>query len=400
MRSKRLLILGGSDYQTTAIRYAKRQGHYVITCDYLPDNPGHRLADEYHNVSTTDIEGVLAIAQQAKIDGILAYASDPAAPTAAYVAGRLGLPGNPLEAVQILTSKHLFRQFLHEHGFNAPQFCSAATVEEARAGFAQLRPPILLKPVDSSGSKGVRILDGVDGIAEAFEAALAYSRAKRVILEEYVAAARFQVAGDGFVENGKLTFRCYANEHFKPGHPTLPVGESFPSVEPPAVQDMIHSEAQRLVSLLHMRGGGLNFDVRVDSSSRVFLMELGPRAGGFLLPDIIELATGVDLAGRAVDTALGVEQPPLTMQPVRQFVSSYCLHSLTPGIFDGVEFSDEIRSHLIETRIFSPIGSPVHSFDGLHRVLGMNLLRYESMEQMLEMMENMERHIRVRIRAA
>jgi hypothetical protein len=108
----------------------------------------------------------------------------------------------------------------------------------------------------------------------------------------------------------------------------------------------------------------------------------------------------VDLAGRAVDTALGIDQPPLTMQPVRQFVSSYCLHSLTPGIFEGVEVSDEIRSHLIETRIFSPIGSPVHSFDGLHRVLGMNLLRYDSMEQMLELMENMERHIRVRIRSA
>src|SRR5579864_5903062 len=110
MPPKRLLILGGTDYQVTAIRYARRQGHYVITCDYLPDNPGHRLADEYHNVSTTDVQGVLAVAERLRIDGILAYASDPAAPTAAYVAQRLGLAGNPLESVQILTSKHLFRQ--------------------------------------------------------------------------------------------------------------------------------------------------------------------------------------------------------------------------------------------------------------------------------------------------
>lgn len=397
MGPRRLLILGGTDYQVTAIRYAKRQGHHVITCDYLPDNPGHRLADEYHNVSTTDQAGVLALAERLRIDGILAYASDPAAPTAAYVAERLGLPGNPYESVLVLTHKDLFREFQHAHGFNAPQFRSAATLDDARGGFEQLRPPVVLKPVDSSGSKGVRILHSADKIAPAFDAAMAFSRAKRVILEEHVSAGRYQVAGDGFLENGVLTFRCFANEHFKPGHPTLPVGESFPSVESAEIQAAIHSEAQRLLTLLGMRSGGLNFDVRVDPAARLFLMELGPRAGGFLLPDIIELATGVDLAGRAVDTALGIDHPPLTMQPVRQFVSSYCLHSLTPGTFQGVEFSDEIRPHLIETRVFAPTGSAVHSFDGLNRVLGMNLLRYDSMDQTLSLMQSMERHIRVKV---
>src|SRR5579864_6316326 len=115
MGPKRLLILGGTDYQVMAIRYAKRQGYYVITCDYVPDNPGHRLADEYHNVSTTDQPGVLALVERLRIDGILAYASDPAAPTAAYVAERLGLPGNPYDSVLVLTHKHLFRQFQHAH---------------------------------------------------------------------------------------------------------------------------------------------------------------------------------------------------------------------------------------------------------------------------------------------
>lgn len=398
MPAKRLLILGGTDYQVTAIRYARQQGHYVITCDYLPDNPGHRLADEYHNISTTDLEAVYALAERLRIDGILAYASDPAAPTAAYVAQRLKLPGNPFESVRILTSKHLFRQFQHAHGFDAPQFRSAQTAEEAERGFQELRPPVVLKPVDSSGSKGVRILHSVDAVRPAFDAAMSFSRAKCVILEEHVKAARFQVAGDGFIENGRLTFRCYANEHFKPGHPTLPVGESFPSVEPAAVQDLIHSEAQRLLTLLGMQAGGLNFDVRVDPQGRVYLMELGPRAGGFLLPDMIQLATGVDLAGRAVDTALGIAQPPLTLQPVRNFVSSYCLHSLTPGRFHGVEFSEEIRPHVIETRVFAPIGFQIQGFDGLHRVIGMNLLRYDSMEQMLALMQRMEEHIRVQIR--
>ena len=92
---KRLLMLGGSLYQTYAIKEAKRLGYYVITCDYLPSNPGHKYADEYHNVSTTDKEAVLTLAKELKVDGVVAYASDPAAPTAAYVCEQLGLPTSP-----------------------------------------------------------------------------------------------------------------------------------------------------------------------------------------------------------------------------------------------------------------------------------------------------------------
>ena len=96
---KRLLMLGGAMQQIPIIRMAKDMGHYVITCDYLPENPGHKLADEYYDISTTDLDGVLELAKGLDLDGIIAYASDPAAPTAAYVAEKLGLPGNPYESV-------------------------------------------------------------------------------------------------------------------------------------------------------------------------------------------------------------------------------------------------------------------------------------------------------------
>ena len=84
-------MLGGSNFQVPSIITAKNEGHYVITCDYLPENPGHKYSDEYHNVSTTNFDAVLQLAEKLNIDGIVAYASDPAAPTAAYVAEKLGL---------------------------------------------------------------------------------------------------------------------------------------------------------------------------------------------------------------------------------------------------------------------------------------------------------------------
>ena len=94
---KRILMLGGSTSQICAIKKAQEMGHYVIICDYLPDNPGQYVADEFYQVSTTDKDAVLELAQKLDLDAVVCYASDPAAPTAAYVCEKLGFPTNPYE---------------------------------------------------------------------------------------------------------------------------------------------------------------------------------------------------------------------------------------------------------------------------------------------------------------
>ena len=104
---KKILLLGGSAQQTVAIRAAKKLGYFTIVCDYLPDNPGQYIADRFYGASTTDVEAIYEIARKEGVDGILAYASDPAALPAAIVAERLGLPTNPAKSVEILGLKPL-----------------------------------------------------------------------------------------------------------------------------------------------------------------------------------------------------------------------------------------------------------------------------------------------------
>ena len=118
---KKVMLLGGNYFQMTATKAAKELGCHVISVDYLPDNPAHKYADEYHNVSTTDREAILKLAKELQIDGIVSYASDVSAPTAAYVSEKLGLPGNPLQAVEILTHKDKMREFMETHGFRSPK---------------------------------------------------------------------------------------------------------------------------------------------------------------------------------------------------------------------------------------------------------------------------------------
>lgn len=169
-------MLGGSLYQTYVIKEAVKMGYYVISCDYLPNNPGHRYAHEYYNISTTDKEAVYKLAKDIQVDGIVAYASDPAAPTAAYVCEKLGLPTSPYSSVEILSRKDLFRQYLSEHNFNVPNSFSCSTYKEALDNLYKINLPAMVKPVDSSGSKGINKLTDISQLETFVNDALSYSR--------------------------------------------------------------------------------------------------------------------------------------------------------------------------------------------------------------------------------
>ena len=160
---KTLLLLGGSAQQIIAIETAKRMGLRTVLCDYLPDNPGQYHADDFHLVSTTDKEAVLKVAINEKADGILAYASDPAAPTAAYVAEKLGLPGSPYKSVELLCNKDEFREFLATNHFHTPLASGYDSIQKAlhEIQSGRFNCPVIVKPVDSSGSKGVSRIDDI-----------------------------------------------------------------------------------------------------------------------------------------------------------------------------------------------------------------------------------------------
>jgi biotin carboxylase len=394
---KKILFLGGAAMQMPPLRYAREQGYYVITCDYLPENPGHELAHEYHNVSTTDVDAVLEVARNAGIDGIVAYASDPAAPTAAYVGNALGLPSNPYEAVLTLARKDLFRRFLRDHGFHVPRSESFGSVREAREYAESLRLPVFVKPVDSSGSKGVTQLQDLDGFETAFSHALSYSRAKRVVVEERICRQGYQVAGDGFIVDGQLAFRCFANEHFdKLCNGLVPIGESFPAIHDRRLLETAHRETQRLLTLLGMKTGALNFDFVFTETGEFFFLELGPRNGGNLIPEVINYITGVDLVKYTVDAALGMECSRLKMEPPQGCYSSYIVHALRDGKCKDLWMTDRFKSHVVEQNIWAKPGDAVRQFKGSNDTLGTAILRFENQTEMLAMMDNMENDILVR----
>ncbi len=394
-----MLLLGGSAQQIVAIETAKRLGCRTVLCDYLPDNPGQYHADRFYQVSTTDKDAVLQVAERERVDGVLAYASDPAAPTAAYVAERLGLPGNPYESVEILCNKDRYRAFLAEHGFCTPRAKGYTDAAQAAADIRDgyFRLPVLAKPVDSSGSKGVSRIDCADDAPDKLAYAMSFSRCKRIIVEEFVEKLGYQIAGDGLSVDGKLVFRYFANDHFNPAcvNPFVPISASFPYNMPQAVQDKIHAEIQRLLTCLGMKTCTYNFDMRIDRDYNVYLMEVAPRDGGNYIPDVIRHATGVDLVECAVRAAMGERiELPAHIEP-QGFWSYYAVHSLRDGVLKEIRIAEDARRQIVDNHIIRQPGDEIHAFTGANTTLGCLVMRFDSLEQMLHRMDHSEEWIEV-----
>lgn len=395
---KRILMLGGSMQQIPAIKKAKELGYYTITCDYLPNNPGHKYADEYHNVSTTDIEAVYALARSLNIDGIVAYASDPAAPTAAYVSEKLGLPGNPYEAVCILTEKDLFRRFLADNGFCTPKACGYTTYEAAYADADGFKFPVMVKPVDSSGSKGVVKIYGKEELAAAVDEALSYSRSKRFIVEEFIVKKGYQVSGDGFSVDGKLVFTSYGNELYsgKGTREYVALGEFWPSLLTREQKEKVDAELQRLISALGMKTSAYNIEVILDKDDNVYVLELGPRNGGSYIPQLIEYATGVDMVEYTLKAAVGEDCSEIKMTDTVGYYSNYMILSTVSGKYVGLKFDENFeKKNLLDVYCTYSKGDEVTAYQNTTHSLGTIIFRADSLEEMEELTANIDKYYKV-----
>ncbi|WP_294765103.1 acetyl-CoA carboxylase biotin carboxylase subunit family protein [uncultured Fusobacterium sp.] len=383
---KKILLLGGSKQQIPAIECAKRKGYCTVLCDYLPDNPGQKFVDKFYLESTTDKDAILKIAQKEKIDGIVAYASDPAAPTAAYVAEQLGLPTNPYKAVEILGNKGLFRKFLKENNFNVPTAKDYIDKDEIIDDIKKniYNFPIMIKPVDSSGSKGITKLLNEDNLEKSIDFAFKFSKSKRVIVEEYIENKnKFMVGGDCFVVNGQVKFWGLLNCHRDiKVNPLVPVGKSYPLLLTSKEKIEIQKEIQRVMSLLDINFGGFNIEVIIGKNNKIYLIEIGPRNGGNMIPDLLKIIYGVDMIDLTVEGAIGNNLIDLDYKESSSFYATHNIHSNKNGILKEIIFSKQLKEKIIKSIIYKNEGDTIEYFDNASKALGILFLKFSSYEEM------------------
>lgn len=395
---KKLLLLGGSRFLLPVIREAKALGCHTITCDYLPDNIAHRYSDEYHNVSITDLEATLQLAKDLEVDGVMSFACDPGVVTAAYVAEKLGLPNvGPYESVAILQDKGRFRAFLKEHGFRTPASRCFDSIKQALKASADFHYPLIVKPVDSAGSKGVSRVDSPEQLEHAIRNALDFTRCGRFILEDFIQQKGFSSDTDCFSIDGELCFASFNNQYFdkKANNPYAPDGYTWPSVIPAAQQKELRDELQRLLKLLHMGTALYNVEVRVGTDDHPYIMEVSPRGGGNRLSEMLEYTTGVPLVRNAVRAAIGLPVEQMHDPVYNGHWSIVILHAEQAGAFRRLWISEDARSAVVEEDLWVNPGDEVEAFSGASKAIGTLVMNWPSEAERDARMEDVSAWARI-----
>ena len=398
---KKLMILGGSRYAIPVIDAAHKLGLYAITADYLPDNVAHKFSDQYVNVSIIEKEKVLKVAQELQIDGVVSFACDPGVVTAAYVAEKMGLPfQGSYKSTSILQDKGLFRKFLTENGFNVPHAKSYSDKNAPLADIDFFTWPVIVKPVDSAGSKGVTKVNKPEELPAAIDTALGGSHNGHFIIEDFLTFDGFHSSADPFTVDGKLVFSTYSDQLFdkEADNPYTPALIIWPSSMKKANQDYLDKEIQRLMMLLGMKTGIYNIESCVGIDRKPYIMEVSPRGGGCKIAELQRLAFGVDVIENEVRAAVGMPLVDVRQTECDGHWCEFVIHARPgqSGVFKRMEIDEDIRSKYVKVvDMTTKEGDMVHPFTGANMSLGDMFLRFDSREEMDAVMARSNEWLRI-----
>ena len=399
MRQKRLMLLGGIRYLLPVIKAAHEQGYYVITADYIPDNIAHKYSDEYVNVNIIDKEAVLKVAQEKQIDGIMSFGVDPGVVSASYVQNKMGLPSfGPFESVEILQNKDKFRAFLANNGFNVPQAKGFESIEAAMNDISWYPWPVIVKPTDAAGSKGVTRVDRPEDLKTALEYAMGHSISGHIIVEEFIEKDGCSSDTDSMSVNGKLVFASFCAQRFdiNATNPYTPAAYSWPSTFTKEQEDYLKSEIQRLITLLGLKTVVYNIETRIGTNGKPYIMELTPRGGGNRRCEMLRYATGVDMITAITRAIVGdpiVE--PIEQKPYDGHWAEIILHADKSGVFDRLEISKDLPAEIVEEDLWVKNGDKVESFEGANNAIGTLVLKFQTAEELEKSITNQNAWLKV-----
>ncbi|VTY03401.1 Carbamoyl-phosphate synthase large chain [uncultured Prevotella sp.] len=396
---KRLMLLGGIRYLLPVIKAAHHHGYYVITVDYVPDNIAHKYSDEFYNVSILDKDAVLKLAQELKIDGILSFGVDPGVITAAFVAEKMNLPFQcSYKSACILQDKSLFRQFLKDNNFNVPNAKGYSSKEDALADTDYFNWPIIVKPVDSAGSKGVTRIDLKEQLSSAIDYALNESHNGHIIIEDFLEKVGNSSDCDSFTVDGKLVFCSFNDQLFdnKAINPYTPAAYTWPSTIPQWAQDELKSELQRLMTLLNVKTGVYNIETRLCKNGKPYIMEVSPRGGGNRLSEMMKYISGQDLIDNCVRAAVGEPIDTISQPKNNGYWAEVILHSECNGIFQTINIDKSTENkYLVEKDIWVKEGDKVQGFTGANTTIGTLVLRFKKERELIKFIKNINKWITI-----
>ena len=288
--------------------------------------------------------------------------------------------------IEILQNKDKFREFLSKNGFNTPQAKSFDNIEDAMKVIYWYPWPVIVKPTDAAGSKGVTRVDRVEDLRPALEHAMKNSISGHIIIEEFIEKEGCSSDSDSISIDGKLAFVSFNAQRFdeNASNPFTPAAYTWPSTFTKEQEDYLTSEIQRPIALLGLKTVVYNIETRIGTNGKPYIMELTPRGGGNRLCEMLRYATGIDLITAITRASVGDSVINIGQKPYQGHWAEIILHADTNGRFDHIEIDKNLPANIIEKDIWVKKGDQVESFDGANNAIGTLVLKFEEENDMIK----------------
>ncbi|MCD6460963.1 ATP-grasp domain-containing protein [bacterium] len=342
--NKLIMVIGAGLFQSVAIKQAKELGLKVLATDFDPQACGFKLADYQGIVSTRDIEATTSFAvkfnKKHKIDGVLTIGTDVSCAVAG-VAEALGLVGVSPETAVKATNKARMRECFWKNAVPAPKWREVFSLEQAEKAVRELGLPVVCKPVDNMGARGVRKVEKIDDLKFAFENSLRNSCVDAVVVEEYMHGAELSI--DTLVYKGEVHLLTIADRHIEREPYFVEVGHTVPSMISEDVKQQVFEVMKQGIKAVGIENGASKADMKLTEDGPKIGEITARLSGGYHSQFTDPLSTGMNSIKAAIDIALGFELDLSDITPVRNYTACERAIIPVPGRIIDIKGLDEAK---------------------------------------------------------
>ena len=379
---KKMLLLGGGHAEIPLIQAAQSLGWYVITTGNAREGLGHPYADKNVFADFSDKDAMLELAKSEGVQAVCSGCNDFALLSTVYVCEKLGLPGHDSYATSLeIHHKDKYRALATRLGIPTPRALDVRNAAEVEAAIAQLTFPIIVKPVDLTGGKGIHRAANADEARIAYKDACSRTRQDHIVVEEFV-----QGTNHGFsamLVKGKVAFAFSDNEQYYINK-YMVSGANSPSTSSDKTLAMLREYSERIAQELHLVDGILHIQYIERADGTPVIIEICRRPPGDLYIKFVKYATGIDYPKFIVLAETGEDISSIADVPTQGFWLRHCIMA-GPEIENGstvrdVTFAPEIQGNIVEKFLWCKPGEVVA--DKLTYKAGIVFFKFNTLAEM------------------